>query len=50
MELNKITISIEEYKELLVFKGKYEELSKQNQPIIIKYDEPVITPPYKITC
>lgn len=38
MEVNKITIPIEEYKELLAIKGKYEELSKQNQPITIKYN------------
>ena len=38
MEVNKITIPIEEYKELLVIKGKYEELSKQYQPVTIKYN------------
>lgn len=30
-----ITISLEEYKELLVIKGKYEELKKINQPLIV---------------
>lgn len=60
-----ITISLEEYKELLIIKGKYEELKKQ-QPLIIydgskengttilpckdiKTTDP-FSPPYKITC
>lgn len=38
MEQDKITISIEEYKELLIIKGKYEEISKFNEPLILKYD------------
>lgn len=65
MVLDHITISMEEYKELLIIKGKYEEL-KSNQitnPIIMKeptlsnpytykYDtcEELPKPPYKITC
>ena len=28
-----ITISMEEYKELLIIKGKYEELKEQQKPI-----------------
>jgi len=36
MEKDKIyiKISLEEYKELLIIKGKYEELSKINKPLI----------------
>lgn len=35
MSEDKITISMEEYKELLIIKGKYEELKSQTrQPII----------------
>ena len=39
----KITISLEEYKQLLEIKGKYEEL-KNNPKIIYKYiyDKPII--------
>lgn len=61
-----ITISLEEYKELLIIKGKYEELKKQ-QPLIfhggfvengttilpykdIKTTDPIFNLPYKITC
>ena len=47
-----ITISLEEYKELLMIKGKYEESKKQNIINIpsvwqdgIKYEYP-----YKVTC
>lgn len=39
---NTITISMEEYKELLIIKGKYEELKERyinTQPIIMK--EPI---------
>ena len=68
MEQDKITISIEEYKELLIIKDKYEEISKFNKPLILKYDgynekgttilpckdiktnEPIIAPPYRVTC
>lgn len=61
-----IKISIDEYKELLTIKGKYEELKKLHEPLIIKYGDidkgtyiqpreiqttdPLIIPPYKITC
>lgn len=63
-----IAVKWEEYKELLIIKGKYEELSKLHKPLIIKYDgfnekgttilpckdiktnEPIVAPPYKITC
>lgn len=61
---DKITITMEEYKELLIIKGKYEEL-KSNQLIKLTeefdYDkswrkwnypttEPLPESPYKITC
>ena len=58
-----ITISFEEYKELLIIKGRYEELkSQQNIPWTIKPNGTTITytntreqdkeltPPYKVTC
>ena len=57
-----ITISMEEYKELLIIKGRYEEL-KSNQPAIpLDWNKPTLTrtlygsgeqipePPYKMTC
>lgn len=59
----KITISFEEYKELLIIKGRYEELkSQQNIPWTVKPNGTTITytntrkqdkeltPPYKVTC
>ena len=60
-----ITIPLEEYKELLIIKGKYEEYS--NSRLQIKWDgykedgttiipqkeihtiDPILNPPYKIT-
>ena len=36
-----ITISMEEYKELLIIKGKYEELKSNYNPFIFK--EPTLT-------
>ena len=52
-----ITIRLEEYKELLIIKGKYEELKSQQ---LLKVNNPLIRdlsdknksfePPYKITC
>lgn len=52
-----ITITLEEYKELLIIKGKYEELKLLYQPYpktTITYrdfnNEKNLTPPYKITC
>lgn len=48
-----ITIPFEEYKELLMIKGRYEELKELHQPpIIIKGDEVGFSsdPPYKVTC
>lgn len=54
-----ITISMEEYKELLIIKGKYEELKEQQKPIYtgISFNgEPVYKEnkipiePYKVTC
>lgn len=69
---NLITIEIpfEEYKELLIIKGKYKELKSQKEkpsidwaqpshirePLTIptyegdKTTDPILTPPYKITC
>lgn len=45
MEQKEITISMEEYKELLMIKGKYEEL--KNQPVKpILYREPVTIKEY----
>lgn len=50
-----ITITLEEYKELLMIKGKYEELKEINKPVItyrgITFnDEKPIISPYKVTC
>lgn len=56
-----ITISMEEYKELLIIKGKYEELKGiYTPPLILKEPtltrtiygsgEPIPESPYKITC
>lgn len=56
-----ITISMEEYKELIMIKGKYEELKSLYQYPIHVYPKTNITyrdfnnekdliPPYKITC
>lgn len=63
-----IKISLKEYKELLIIKGKYEELKEIQKPLVVfdgKKDnvnvmpypyrelqstDPVIAPPYKITC
>lgn len=62
-----VAVKWEEYKELLIIKGRYEELKKYHEPLIIKCDDisdkgtiiphreiqttdPLITPPYKITC
>ena len=56
-----ITIPMEEYKELLIIKGKYEELKSNQAPPLI-FREPTLTrtiygsgeqipeSPYKITC
>lgn len=52
-----ITISLEEYKELLIIKGKYEELkSKQgnqvlpNTILLKETKEKIPEYPYKVTC
>lgn len=50
--MEEITIPMEEYKELLIIKGKYEELKSQaNQPIIWRETKTPVIPaePYKIT-
>lgn len=60
MENKEIAISMEEYKELLIIKGKYEELKSQQvfkisspsdyhiKDLTERYINP--EPPYKITC
>lgn len=55
--MENITISMEEYKELLIIKGKYEELKSQqvlksNYPLTRALAEKhkVPEPSYKITC
>ena len=52
-----ITIPLEEYKELLIMKGKYEELKSLYTPTFntkITYrnfeDDKELKPPYKVTC
>lgn len=49
--MQEITIPIEEYKELLIIKGKYEEIRRLQKPLIL-YDVEKESPktPYKITC
>lgn len=51
MEEEKITITMKEYKELLVIKGKYEELKEIHKPLVVfdnKKDNINIMPyPYK---
>lgn len=57
MEEKNITISMEEYKELLIIKGKYEEVKSQQITRPILYNEPTLTrsyqelpkEPYKVT-
>lgn len=53
-----ITITLKEYKELLIIKGKYEELKEQKQqityvPLTYKNADDWLekeTKPYKVTC
>lgn len=45
-----IAIPLEEYKELLVIKGKYEEYSKSRLQYDLKTGDPIPGTPYKITC
>jgi hypothetical protein len=53
--MENIMISLEEYKELLVIKGKYEELSKLHSPLVyydgnnVKNSNMPNLEPYKIT-
>lgn len=56
-DIERITIPLEEYKELLTIKGKYEELKSMyygpytNTKITYRGEsEKEITPPYKFTC
>jgi hypothetical protein len=44
-----IAIPLEEYKELLIIKGKYEEL-KQTPELYYSKDDNQVGPQYKITC
>lgn len=48
--MEEITIPMEEYKELLVIKGKYEELKMLKHPLIIYDGQKDIKPPFEITC
>ena len=57
LDEKQITISLEEYKELLIIKGKYEELKSQypyyKQPTITftgGEDNHGLEYPYKVTC
>lgn len=57
MKEDTITITLEEYKELLTIKGKYEELKSLYMPNTypkITYrnfeKEKELKPPYKVTC
>ena len=57
MKEETILITLEEYKELLMIKGKYEELKSLYNPafntkIIYRNfeDDKELKPPYKITC
>lgn len=57
MKEEAIVITLEEYKELLMIKGKYEELKSLYNPTFntkITYrnfeDDKELKPPYKITC
>lgn len=57
MKEETILITLEEYKELLIIKGKYEELKSLynhnfNTKIIYRNfeDDKELKPPYKITC
>lgn len=47
-----VAVKWEEYKELLIIKGRYEELKKYHEPLIIKYgdisDKGTIMPPREI--
>ena len=48
--MEEITIPMEEYKELLIIKGKYEEIRRIQKPLILYDGNTEIKPPYKITC
>ena len=57
MKEETIVITLEEYKELLIIKGKYEELKSLYTPTFntkITYhnfeDDKELKPPYKVTC
>ena len=52
-----ITITLKEYKELLIIKGRYEELKEGKKEIIFRDtkrtfddDKKDLVPPYKVTC
>lgn len=64
--MEEITIPMEEYKELLIIKGKYEEIRRIQKPLILydgytengttiipcgdRTNDPIIKPQYKVTC
>lgn len=64
--MEEITIPMEEYKELLIIKGKYEEIRRIQKPLILydgytenkttiipledRTNDPIIKPPYKVNC
>lgn len=55
-DIERIYIPLEEYKELLTIKGKYEELKSMyygpytNTKITYRGEDRIIDPPYKFTC
>lgn len=50
MENDKITISMEEYKELLMIKGRYEELKERRMLAEFnKKEDGLCKPPYRVT-
>ena len=57
LEDKEITISLEEYKELLIIKGKYEELKNKcwqcyprGNTITYRYSDGKLKDPYTVTC
>lgn len=55
--MDNITISMEEYKELLIIKGRYEELKTKYTKLVVDKPNNIIgdannipITPYKITC
>lgn len=57
LDEKQITISLEEYKELLIIKGKYEELKNKcwqcyphGNTITYRYSDGKLKDPYTVTC